>query len=104
MTRARATRFSFSSPSFIPLVAALLVATLTNGCILVELWQTRRSEQVLAQYAYVAGTVASESGGTPWMVVLLVRLPCDEDWRAPGASLSRTAPSPWKGGLRRKMR
>ena len=83
---------------------AVLVAALANGCVLRELWQTRRFEQVLAQYAYVEGTVASGSGGEPWMIVLLARMPCDDDWRALLAARDRgdfqAPPDAWTEDLR----
>jgi len=60
----------------------VLVALFASGCVLPELWQTHRSQQVVSQYAYVEGTVASGSDDQPWMVVLISRLPCDDDWRA----------------------
>lgn len=83
---------------------AVLVAVLASGCVLRELWQTRRSEQILSQYAYVEGTVASESVGEPWMVVLLMRVPCDDDWRAFLAARDRgdlhAPPAEWSEDVR----
>jgi pimeloyl-ACP methyl ester carboxylesterase len=60
---------------------ALLVAGLsTSGCVLLDLAKTRESQQAMAQYGYVGGKVAAADGGDEWLVVLIARLPCDDDW------------------------
>jgi hypothetical protein len=57
----------------------LLLTPLLAGCALLEI---RESQKILAQQAYLGGTVAAEAGGEGWMVVLIASLPCDEDWSA----------------------
>lgn len=65
-------------------LGALLVAALcgTGGCALLELSKVRETEELEAQYAYVAGTVAADLPEPEWMVVYVAAFPCDEDWTA----------------------
>ncbi|MBW1688210.1 MAG: hypothetical protein JRS35_24495, partial [Deltaproteobacteria bacterium] len=60
-------------------VAALTSAT---GCIVADLMKVRETEQKAAEYAYLAGSVATQAPSAHWMVVFIARVPCDEDWRA----------------------
>ena len=64
-------------------LAGVLVAALagTSGCIMLELSKVSATEKEAARFGYVAGTVESDSPGTPWMVVYAAMVPCDEDWR-----------------------
>src|SRR5262245_3749291 len=61
---------------------ALLVATTLSGCIVRELWETRRLKQIKAEYAFVAGTVGGGQPGDHWLVVFIASVPCDDDWQA----------------------
>ena len=83
------------------------VAGLT-GCILMELAKVREAETIRAQHAYIAGTVdyqdpgasdASDPQDATWMVVYVVTLPCDDDWKMLRDLVERRAlpmdPSKW---------
>ncbi len=63
-------------------VAAVAAMTSATGCIIADLWKVRETEQAAAQYAYVGGTVTTQTPSDHWIVVLIWSLPCDEDWRA----------------------
>jgi pimeloyl-ACP methyl ester carboxylesterase len=61
---------------------ALLAPLLLTGCIALDLAKTRESQDILAEYAYVGGTVAAADARRGWLVVLIASAPCDEDWSA----------------------
>jgi len=63
----------------VALVAALTFAT---GCVIGDLLKVRETEQKAAEYAYLAGTVATQTPSAHWMVIFIAWVPCDEDWRA----------------------
>jgi pimeloyl-ACP methyl ester carboxylesterase len=71
------------------LVALALLAATASGCIMGDLWQTRRFERTRAEYAYVEGTVGGGKPGDHWLVVFVVTVPCDGDWRALMAARNR---------------
>jgi hypothetical protein len=60
--------------------ALALIAILLGGCVIGDLLEVRRSQKVLAEQAFVGGTVAAADGADTWMVVLIASVPCDEDW------------------------
>ena len=61
---------------------APLASLLLTGCIALDLAKTRESQNTLAEYAYVGGTVAAADARDGWLVVLIASAPCDEDWSA----------------------
>jgi len=71
-----------------------LLATAASGCILGKLLETRRFEEVQARFGYVEGTVGGGLPGDHWMVVYVVTVPCDDDWRALLAARDRAASVP----------
>ena len=79
-------RFARLAGAFGAVIAA------TSGCILLDLSKVSASEKEAARFGYVAGTVESDSPGTPWMVVYAAMVPCDEDWRELLAIASRQEP------------
>ena len=66
------------------LLPVALVATLTSatGCIIADLSKVRETDRKAAKYAYLEGSVATQSPSAHWMVVFIARVPCDEDWHA----------------------
>lgn len=63
-------------------VAVAAALTSATGCIIADLWKVRETEQKAAEYAYLAGSVATQTPSAHWMVVFVARVPCDEDWHA----------------------
>ena len=63
-------------------VAVVAALTSATGCIIADLWKVRETEQKAAEYAYLEGSVATQSPSAHWMVVFVARAPCDEDWHA----------------------
>lgn len=69
---------------------ALVLASSATGCIVMELAKVRETEAIAAQYAFIAGTVhyasnaadAARPEDAQWMVVYVLTVPCDDDWRA----------------------
>jgi len=68
-----------SARLLLAIVVALASAT---GCIIADLLKVRETEKKSAEYAYLEGTVATQSPSSHWMVVYIARVPCDDDWRA----------------------
>jgi pimeloyl-ACP methyl ester carboxylesterase len=76
---------------FARLAGALVVALAgTSGCILLDLSKGSATDREVARLGYVAGTVASDSPETQWMVIYAAMVPCDEDWRELLAIAART--------------
>ncbi len=63
-------------------LAVVAAMTSATGCIIADLSKVRETEQKAAEYAYLEGSVATQSSSAHWMVVFIARVPCDEDWHA----------------------
>jgi pimeloyl-ACP methyl ester carboxylesterase len=61
------------------LVLSILSLTST-GCAVFDLLKTREAQKRSAEYGYLAGTVTTRVPGADWMVVYIVRSPCDASW------------------------
>jgi len=84
--------------------AAVVAMTAATGCIIGDLLKVRETQKKAAQYAYVEGTVAAQVPSKHWMVVFVVRVPCDEDWHNVRELVDRgaltAAPETWPRELR----
>jgi pimeloyl-ACP methyl ester carboxylesterase len=89
------------------LVLAATALAMTTGCVLSDLWKVRETEKKAAQYAYVEGTVAAQAPSEHWMLVFVVRVPCDEDWRQVRKLVDRgvlaSPPKTWPHELRERV-
>jgi pimeloyl-ACP methyl ester carboxylesterase len=74
-------------------VAVVAVLTSATGCIIADLWKVRETEKKAAEYAYLEGSVATQTPSAHWMVVFIARLPCDEDWQALREAVASGAPA-----------
>jgi pimeloyl-ACP methyl ester carboxylesterase len=82
--------------------------TAATGCALLELSKVRHTEKKSARYAYVEGTVATQRPSEHWMVVYVVTVPCDEDWRELRERVERgqlaSPPETWSDAAREQLR
>ena len=86
-----------------------LAASATASCAVFDLLEVRRAEQTVAQYAHVSGNVATQSPSEHPLIVLILRLDC-EDWRSARAAVEEHgvsasgAPPPEVAGLLERLR
>jgi pimeloyl-ACP methyl ester carboxylesterase len=85
-------------------VAVAAAMTSTTGCIIADLWKVRETKRAAAQYAYVGGTVTTQTPSDHWIVVFIWRVPCDADWHALREAVASGAaaspPESWSPELR----